>query len=74
MVISNRVLTAALLLFNEHLRESAMPGKNNFAEIEAVQSMVFETSVMLNRLAGKSDTLCIKDVKVLLPGEKSPSN
>ena len=74
MIIDNRVLTAALAVFSDQLRASAELHGTNFEHIEAVQDIIHEVNVLKAKLAYRSDKLSITDVKVLLPGEKSPSN
>ena len=74
MIIDNRVLTAALTVFSDQLRASADLDGNNFEHIEAVQNILHEVTMLKGQLAYRSDKLFITDVKVLLPGEKLPTD
>ena len=74
MIIDKRVLTAALTIFSDQLRASADLDGSNFKEIEAVQDLLHEVAMLKGKLAYRSDKLSITDVKVLLPGEKLPTD
>ncbi len=69
MIIDNRVLTAALTVFSDQLRASVELDGTNFKQIEAVQDIIHEVTVIKAKLAYRSDKLSITDVNVLLPGE-----
>ena len=72
MIIDKRILIAALTLFSEQLRANSEAAE--LADAEATLDIYYQVALLKDKLAYRSDMLTITDVKVLLPGEKLPTD
>ena len=74
MIIDKRILVAALTLFSEQLRASGEASDVSATDTDAILDIYYQVALIKDKLAYRSDMLTISDVKVLLPGEKLPTD